>query len=123
MNAENALTESELYEKAVGLLARREHSARELVQKLRSRGGTAEVIETVLQRLVDGRLQSDERYTEVYLRQRSSKGYGPQRIVSELRERGVADSLISARLRKAEEEGEVDWFINPTFNHIKNICL
>jgi regulatory protein len=102
--------EAEAYAVAVGLLARREHSARELAGKLGSRGFTPEAVESVLERLVVERLQSDERYAEIYLRQRSEKGYGPQRIAAELRERGVDEQIVSARFRQAEEEGELDWF-------------
>jgi len=102
--------ESEVYAAAIGLLARREHSARELSAKLHTRGYAPELIAAVLERLVAERLQSDERYTEVYVRQRSDKGYGPERIRAELRERGIDDTLVSARFRQAEEEGEVDWY-------------
>lgn len=101
---------SEAYAAAIGLLARREHSARELAAKLHSRGYASESVEVVLERLVVERLQSDERYAEVYLRQRSDKGYGPERIRAELRERGIDDTLISAQFRQAEEEGEIDWY-------------
>jgi len=110
MSETSAWNEAEAYATAVGLLARREHSARELGGKLHSRGFDPAVVESVLARLVDTRLQSDERYAEVYLRQRSGKGFGPERIRAEMRERGVSDSLIAASFHRAEEEGEVDWF-------------
>jgi len=109
MSDENAHKESEAYATALGLLARREHSARELSAKLHSRGFVPEVVEAVLARLAAERLQSDERFAEVYLRQRSDKGYGPERIRVELRERGIDDQLIAARFRQAAEEGEIDW--------------
>jgi regulatory protein len=115
----SALNESEAYTTAVGLLARREHSARELGGKLHSRGFAPAVVESVLARLVAERLQSDERYAEAYLRQRSGKGYGPERIRAEMRERGVSDSLIAASFRRAEEEGEVDWFELATATYSK----
>lgn len=110
MCEEKTLTESELYACAVGLLARREHSVKELTAKLRSRGAGSEVIDSVITRLIEERLQSDERFAELYLRLRSEKGYGPIRIGMELSERGIDDALISAQFRQAEEEGEVDWF-------------
>jgi regulatory protein len=110
MRDDTAHNESEAYAVAVGLLARREHSARELGGKLHSRGFAPEAIAAVLARLATERLQSDERFAEVYLRQRSEKGYGPERIRGELRERGIDDVLISACFRQAEVEGEVDWF-------------
>ncbi|MCW8828610.1 MAG: recombination regulator RecX [Gammaproteobacteria bacterium] len=109
-DSDNALNHAEAYALAVGLLARREHSARELASKLTGRGVASEVSAEVLERLAADRLQSDERFAEAYLRQRSQKGYGPQRIAAELRERGIDDLLVAAALRQAEEEGEVDWF-------------
>ena len=110
MCEEKVRTESEVYATAVGLLARREHSVKELTAKLVSRGIGSELIESVISRLIEERLQSDERFAEVYLRQRSLKGYGPVRIGVELRERGIDDSLISAQFRQAVDEGEIDWF-------------
>jgi len=110
MSDETASKETEAYAVSVGLLVRREHSARELARKLRLRDFESRVIESVLERLAMERLQSDERFTEIYLRQRSEKGYGPQRICAELGERGIDDRLIAARLREAEAEGEIDWF-------------
>jgi regulatory protein len=106
----NEKGEAEVYAKAVELLARREHSAQELARKLRTRGCDQAVVETVLARLAAERLQSDARYAEVYLRQRSEKGYGPQRIRAELQERGVDERLIGEAMRRAVDEGEVDWF-------------
>jgi regulatory protein len=110
MNSMNEKSEAEVYAKAVELLARREHSAQELARKLCTRGCDPVLIESVLARLEAERLQSDARYTEVYLRQRSEKGYGPQRIRAELQERGVDERLINEAMRRAEDEGEVDWF-------------
>ena len=101
---------SKAYEVGLGLLARREHSTRELLSKLHSRGFDADVAQAAHARLVAENLQSDERYTEVYLRQRSAKGYGPLRIRTELRERGIDEGLISAQFRRAEENGELDWY-------------
>lgn len=106
----NEMDETEIYAKAVELLARREHSARELAFKLHARGCNPALVESVLARLERERLQSDARYAEVYLHQRSEKGYGPQRIRAELQERGVAEQLITACLRSAEDEGEIDWY-------------
>lgn len=110
MDEDNHVTESDAYATAIALLARREHSVRELTVKLGARGVSAAMAEVVITRLIAERLQSDERFTEVYLRQRSSRGYGPIRISLELRERGIDDALISAELRRVADEGEIDWF-------------
>lgn len=104
-----AIDAVEAYALAVGLLARREHSARELVTKLGSKGVEAGIADAVLARLIAERLQSDERYTELYIRLRSEKGYGPVRIKAELRERGIDDGLISGQFRRVDDENEIDW--------------
>ncbi|WP_457675820.1 regulatory protein RecX, partial [Thiolapillus sp.] len=40
-------------------------------------------------------LQSDARFAEAFVHQRSERGYGPLRIRRELTERGVDDALIA----------------------------
>ena len=82
----------------MGLLARREHSRAELARKLTERGFAAEDIGPLLDRLAAQRLQSDARFTECYVRMRRGRGYGPQRIRAELRERGVGPELIGQML-------------------------
>lgn len=74
---------------ALRLLARREHSRLELSLKLKQRKIEADVIERVLDDYeVEGWL-SDERFADVYARQRMDLGYGPLRILAELQQRGV----------------------------------
>ena len=80
---------------ALALLARREYSLQELTTRLLRKGHGAEVVEQVLTALEQGRLLSDERFAEAYVTGRRNKGFGPQRIAQELRERGVAPDLIA----------------------------
>ena len=88
---------------AVRLLARREHSAEEIRQKLEKREFDADEIATALLELKQGDWQSDERYAEAYVRVRRLKGFGPVRIASELRERGV-DEQVTDRYLLAEDD-------------------
>ncbi len=90
---------------ALNLLARREHSLRELRTKLSSRGYEAGEIGRTLDRLAGRDLVSDERFAEAFLRSRLERGQGPLRIRAQLRERGVGAPLIDAVLKEAE----VDW--------------
>jgi regulatory protein len=62
-------------------------------------------IQTVVEALGKEGLQSDSRYTENYIHNRIEKGYGPVRIVHELREKGVDDELIALYLA----EQRPDW--------------
>ena len=83
-------------------MARREHSRLELQRKLKARGHDAAEVSGVLDELAERHLQSDERYVEVYVRSRAARGYGPQRIALELKQRGLAVEVVrAARLRIA----------------------
>jgi len=79
--------------KAIELLARREHSVRELSLKLQQRDFNSALIDEVLGVLQNERLLSDERFAEEYIRARSNKGIGPLRLRQELAERGVSSEL------------------------------
>ena len=90
--------------KAIELLARREHSRLELRQKLAQRSFPAELIDPVLNELVQDGLLNERRYAELYASNRADKGYGPLRIASELRERGVAQEWVDLALAELEND-------------------
>ncbi len=91
---------------AMDLLARREHSRRELQQKLLKRFKAPELVEEQLDRLAAENLQSDSRYAGSFLRQRLGRGHGPMRIRQERRQKGISDAEIE--LAMAEESP--DWY-------------
>ncbi|MDT4288131.1 regulatory protein RecX [Methylomonas sp. MO1] len=84
------------------LLSRREHSRRELLDKLALRGFNRDEAEPVIDGMAELNWQNDERYTECYVRQRIRSGYGPVRIRYELQQRGINDVDLDAH---AEELG------------------
>jgi len=93
---------------AMNLLARREQSFHELLQKLTQKYpelDTSDIILPALERLRDENLQSDERFVEAYVRYRRTRGVGPLKIEMELRQKGVNDNLVSA----AVHAQEIDW--------------
>lgn len=90
------------------LLARREHSGRELTDKLAARFDAAALIRTELERLRAEGLQSDRRFAEAFLHSRAQRLYGPLRIKTELRERGVDENVIDEIVRAAA----IDWHAN-----------
>jgi regulatory protein len=83
---------------ALALLVSREHSAAELQRKLSAKGHDEDSTAKAIQELQSRGLQSDERFAEAYVRSRQLRGYGPQRIQHQLRERGVSDTLIREAL-------------------------
>ena len=93
------------YDKALGLLARREHSRNELKTKLRLGGYDGDEAAAALDRLGAQHYQDDDRFAEVLLRSRIAQGYGPLRLRVELKSHGVPD----ARIRELLEEADADW--------------
>jgi regulatory protein len=90
---------------AVRLLSGREHSQRELLQKLQQRGWSEHESLQCLAELVARDLQSDQRFAASFIRSRVSKAYGPMRIRLELKEKGVEREVIEWAFR----EEPVEW--------------
>ena len=94
-----------VYDKALGLLARREHSARELKTKLAVRGHAADEAAVAIDRLKDQQYQSDDRFAGGLARRRAAQGYGPRRIEAELKSHGLGDAAI----REVIAAVDIDW--------------
>jgi len=92
---------------AIYSLAMREHSRLELKNKLNKKEYVNGVdLEELLDELEESNYLNEERFTESYIRYRSSRGFGPIKISSELQSRGVKSSLIE----NAYDEADVDWY-------------
>ena len=79
----------QIKESGLRLLARREHSQKELLNKLLLRGfGKDEILAVIDEFALQG-WQSDSRYAESYARSRIQKGYGPAWISYELKKNGI----------------------------------
>ncbi len=89
----------------LNLLSRREHSQKELLDKLKLRGMNLDQARQVIEKLAQQGWQSDSRFAESFIRQRIKKGYGANRIAYELQQKGVADFDIEAVLA----DMELDW--------------
>ncbi len=72
------------------MLARREHSGKELQAKLRAKGYPEELTGEVVAALTREGLASDERFAEALVNVRRARGYGPLRIRHELEQRCVS---------------------------------
>ena len=95
---------------AVRLLARREYSRAELVERLSAKGHEAAEVAACLDALAEQGLQSDARFAESFLRSRVARGQGPLKIRGELSRRGVDRDTVAAAFAELEQRGEVDWF-------------
>lgn len=80
------------------MLARREHGAKELMQKLALKGYATDEIHEALAECQRLDLQSDTRFAETLCRGRIRQGYGPERIRQELKSKYIDRELIEAIL-------------------------
>ena len=99
----------------MNFLARREHSLRELRQKLARRYPDAELVEAQLRRLVEEKLQSDQRFAENFLRHRAYRGFGPMKIKSDMRQRGLSDDDVALSFK----ESDIDWAVRAEEVYLK----
>jgi regulatory protein len=93
-------------ESAVRILGRREHSQKELIRKLKQRAFDEAVIDETLAWLLEHGLLNEQRFSSEYVRSRIGRGYGPLRILQELRERGIDDEAAKMAMDAAEQ----DWW-------------
>jgi regulatory protein len=92
------------YDKALGLLVRREHSARELKSKLVRRGLDRDEAESALAKLQSKDFQNDERFGEMLVRSRIEGGYGPRWIIAELKTHGIGEQSAQALIEAAQPD-------------------
>ncbi len=103
--------EPSLRERALRLLARREHSRAELAKKLQVHSRPGDDLEALLDDLSRRKLLSDERYAESRVHALSRK-FGAARIAHELRSKGLDKGLAekassAARATEVERAREV----------------
>ncbi len=92
---------------AIGLLSRREHSQKELAQKLLKKQFIADDIPEVIDYLLANNYLSDERFSESVFRTRINKGYGWLYIKNELKQKGVSSQIIN----QLHKNAEIDWYL------------
>ena len=104
-----------LLDRAIRILAMRDHSEKELRRKLAapvmSKNGpealdvTPEELEQVVAWCIENRYLDDNRFVGQFIASRSRKGYGPARIRQELSQKGIARQAVEQAMR----ECDIDW--------------
>ncbi|MDB6097173.1 MAG: recombinase RecX [Francisellaceae bacterium] len=94
-----------IYSHALALLTRREHGLYELKEKLLKKKFELNEIEVVLECLVQESLQSDERFTESFIRTSILKGQGFIRIKMELNRLRIDPEIIDKVIKNLA----IDW--------------
>jgi len=96
----------ELRERALRLLARREHCRAELARKLGQAGFAVEDIAPLLDEFETRNWLSDRRFAESYVADHCSKA-GNVKLAYDLRQRGVPESIVEAVLNE-NRDSEID---------------
>lgn len=104
-----------LLDRAIRILAMRDHSEQELRRKLvapvMSKNGpealdvTPDELEQVVAWCIENRYLDDNRFVGQFIASRSRKGYGPARIRQELSQKGIARQVVDQAMRKCD----IDW--------------
>ena len=89
--------------KIMDYLSRREHSTKEIYQKMSRRVESKDMLNEEINRLISDGLISDERFAESYFQSRKNRGFGPLRIRNELVQRGIKESIFDSIQR------DTDW--------------
>ncbi|MDX5445952.1 MAG: recombination regulator RecX [Zoogloeaceae bacterium] len=94
-----------LRQKALRLLAMRDHSRTELERKLAPLG-TPEEVRVTLDRMTELGLQSDRRFAEAWVRGKAPR-FGTARLKMELTRRGVDADVVAAVLSDDELDSDI----------------
>ena len=84
-----------IYNKALDIISRREHSQKELTDKLLKKYDIPEPVNSVIENLIDKNLLNDFRFSQTYVVARKRKGFGPKKIGYELVSRGINENTAS----------------------------
>lgn len=98
---------SDIYNKALDLLSRREHSQKEIKSKLHNKFRNTDEIDEVIKKLVANNIINDARFTEHYLNSRKRRGFGSKKISYELLSKGINESIIDEVLRNTDDWNEL----------------
>ena len=107
---------------AVRMLAMRPCSKGEILRKLKGKKYTDAAISMVLYKLDRENLTDDEQFTEQWIGYRSSQRYGKERIIRELRYKGIPDEMIHRvldRLNLSDEDEKALELARKCWNRMK----
>lgn len=106
---ENGIMKRRAFNKAVELLACREHCRREIVRKLTERGYSRETAEETADKLSEYGYLDDERFARLYAKElKERKKYGAARIKQELMRKGIERDTVETVMCDIGDEPETE---------------
>lgn len=91
--------------KALALLARREHSERELKFKLLQKGYSEDEVESAIAQMIKANYLSNDRFIGCVIRARIEQGAGPNKIKAELK----SHDITSIQIKSHEDWQKANW--------------
>jgi len=91
---------------ALASLCMREHSIKEITDKLTRKEYQQDSIEIVIKECLGDNYLNDQRFAEIYWRSRARKGFGPNKIAVELKQKGISTSMIADTSQQEELDFE-----------------
>jgi regulatory protein len=89
------------YSLALRALAMRTRSITEIIDRLRQKGFSEQVVSQVVDRLIDEQYLDDSRFADEWISSRSvNRYYGRRKLLSELRHKGVSSEIAETALAK-----------------------
>jgi regulatory protein len=96
------LNETELWEYALRVLARRAHSSGELRQKLAARAQSPADVDATMNKLGEYGFADDAKFSEAFAGSRlQNQGFGRLRILHELRSKRISSAIAAKAVEKA----------------------
>ena len=83
------LNASDLWNKSLDILSRREHSVSELKNKLIRFNPDPNDLKDVIERLITSNFLDDKRFASAFIRSKAESGYGPNYISQYLAKKGI----------------------------------
>lgn len=100
------MSENELYDYAITLLAKKDFSSGSLIHLLSKLTEKEEYIANVIQKLSNSNHLNDTRLVTMLIDKQIKKLHGPTRIKQEIRQKGFPQTLIEQKI----EESGIDWY-------------
>lgn len=100
------MTEQELYDHAVSLLAKKNYASGEMHRQLIRLTESTVDIERVLRRLIDNHALNDTQLLAYLFDKQVKKMHGPTRIKQEMRQKGFP----AAQIEQGIDNGDIDWY-------------